>query len=571
MQKMAHSEHLTATDRIVQEVLRAVKPTDVQFIVQDLIGRKCDIIDEIYISVSRTLPTSCISLNESIPAKLPSFRAHRSTLIFYVYVSRSSPDFQETENIIRVIVHDDTRPNVLLITILNENGNFQLLLEQMWQKRILYATILELSESHGQITATKIHRYNPFTNVYEQQPYTTSVEWFPNRVTNLHGYPVNVHLINRLGYMNVTWNSQGYLVTLEGPDAKVLKTISRALNFTFVAKPTKVLGKAFHLLSSGTVDMMVTSMPFLPSSNLSHLSYNLPVSFEKWCPVVPITRKQKNYVTQAFLGIAMNCIIVLVFWATSILLKFDLKEWKPLRIFGLIISASTPIKATRLVEKIVFFMIIFVSYISSSNLYVDVTSASLRVSSEIDYTNFNELYESGLVPVFKTVLINLTYTDDDEAFAKLKRKAIGINSLSKCIDYLAMYRNVTCLVETKMANMLLCTHTRRGEPIMKICKNLCYANPPAGYLFYKHSPYIDRVTNIILRMESAGIRKMWYIHRVGHIPPRMTHLLNIDNTNNHPIVFNLIYIMGCGYLISILTFFGEIIMYRLKTRKNILE
>lgn len=91
-------------------------------------------------------------------------------------------------------------------------------------------TVLELSEATG----AKIHQYNPFTSVYHQQPYNSSVQWFPNKLINLHGYPITVHLVNRSSYLVFERNSEGYPVPQKGPDLEALKTFVRALNFTLV-------------------------------------------------------------------------------------------------------------------------------------------------------------------------------------------------------------------------------------------------------------------------------------------------------------------------------------------------
>ncbi|XP_053972916.1 uncharacterized protein LOC128873383 [Hylaeus volcanicus] len=562
MQEMSHSKYLTPINRILQDVLHSAKALDVQFIIQDLIESKCEIVDEIYRSVSRTVPTSCISFNESIPTKLPAFRAYDSTLIVYVYVSKSSPDRRAIEDIIRVIVYDDTRPRVLLIAIpVEQNNNFELLLKQMWQNRILHAIILELSESNGQMTGMRIHQYDPFRNIYELQTYTPSIQWFPDKLMNFHGYPVTVHVTNRLGYMNVTTNSKGYLVSMSDIDADVLQTLAESLNFTIVARYIKrKIGITRAGMEYGSAEMLMTTFPMIGSHQRRKLKFTLPINFEKWCPLVPIIRKYDQYVSRAFIGIAFNCIIVILVWFASIILKFNSRQWNPLNIFGLIISASVLIKPKSITERIIFFIIIVISSIYSSHLYRDVTSASLRVTDEIEYTSFDELYDSGLIPVVKTALFNDTFEVDDESFVRLKEKAIDMPSSRECANYLAKYRNVTCLTEWKHAKIMINMHIRNGEPIMKICKNLCYTSPPSTYYFFKHSPYVNRVTDVILRVEEAGIREIWYNNNFRKVVSKKRHFMDIENTQKYSLVFNIIYITGWGYLISVLVFFLELIV-----------
>ncbi|XP_043251720.1 uncharacterized protein LOC122396985 [Colletes gigas] len=567
MQEMSHSKYLTPTSRILEDVLRATKPLDVQFVIQDLVGGKRDIIDEIYKSVSRTLPTSCISLNETIPTELPSFRAHCSTLIIYVYVSKTTPDVRGENDIVRVIIYDDNRPKVLLITVLEEeNNDFESLLKEMWRMKILHAMILELSESNGDVTAMRIHQYNPFINVYDRHSYSSSTRWFSNEMTNLHGYPIRVHITLRLGHAYVRRSKDGYPLYYRGTDVKFLNILSRTLNFTVVMVPsTEVLAP----VKEGAAEFVITSLPLIVTNYTSDLAYTLPVKFEKWCPTMFVTYNHKTYMARAFVGIILNYVIVFIIWVTSILMKFDLNQWQPLKIFGLIIFISVPMKPMAHAEKIMFIVSILVSYIYTSNLYADLTTAYMYVMNEVEYKNFEEFDKSGLVPVVRSQLFNATFYNDDQAFVRLKKKAITTDSLIGCMNTMIDHKNVSCFLEVTEINALIHLDRYKSPPTVKICKHLCYANPPNIYYFNQHSPYRGVVTEIVIRVEASGIRKMWINNDIGKMK-RTKKQMNVG-TNHHSLVLSLVYILTCGFVTSTLALVGEIMMFRLKNKKQMPE
>ncbi|XP_076621045.1 uncharacterized protein LOC143341769 [Colletes latitarsis] len=567
MQEMSHSKYLTPTNRILEDVLRATKPLDVQFVIQDLIGGKHDIIDEIYKSVSRTLPTSCISLNETIPMELPSFRAHCSTLIIYVYISKTIPDVRGENDIVRVIIYDDNRPKVLLITVLEEeNNNFESLLKEMWRMNILHAMILELSESNGDVTAMKIHQYNPFINVYDRQSYSSSTRWFSNEMTNLHGYPIRVHIVIRLGHVDLTRSPDGYPLNYHGPDVKLLNILSRTLNFTVVTIPHMgILGP----IKDGTAEFLMTTLPLFGTNYTSDLAFTLPMKFEKWCPTMFVKYKYKTYMARAFIGFAINYAIVFIIWVISIFMKFDSNQWQPLKIFGLIISASIQMKPMVHAERIMFIVSMLVSSIYTSNLYADLTTAYMHVANEVDYMNLEEFEKSGLVPVVRRQLANITFFNDDQAFIRLKKKAVATDSLIDCMDTMVKHKNVSCFLELTEVNALIHLDKYKSPPTVKICKHLCYANPPNAYYFNPHSPYRGVITEIIIRVEASGIRKMWSNHDIDQSRWKKKQM-NVG-TNCSSLVLSLIYILMCGFITSTFALFGEIMVFRLKNKKQMPE
>ncbi|XP_017794597.1 PREDICTED: uncharacterized protein LOC108576164 [Habropoda laboriosa] len=558
LQQMNYLKHLATINQPIEHLLKTVTFLDVQFVVQSPFGINSEVIDDTYKTVSRILPTSCISLNDSVPAILPSFRTSHGTLIFYAYVSKNLPNVKQMDDMIRVIVHDNNRPKVLLLTILEEeNCSFEVFLKKMWQRQVIDVMILEVSKSDSHEIAIKVHQYNPFTNVYDRQPYKSSMQWFPNKMTNLYGYPLKVYIVERLGHIWMTKNSEGYPVIYNGSDAKALKVLARAMNFSIALVPNRDGNEIWALTLNSSIDIVIPMMPYFPEHINSTPAETIPLSSESWCAVTPITYKYEIVNLQPVTGIVINLIVVLIFWVVSILMKFSSNTWKPIKIFALIISTSIPIRPKRTSEKIIFLNIVLVSALYSTNLYADLTTHSLEERTAVKYENFKQLDASGFTPVVLDVLMNLTFTSGDETFRALKRKAIGINNTVECVRYLEKHRNVTCFMELKEANTIMYNNRRKGKEVIQVNKNLCYAKPPTGYYLGKYAPYKNRIEEILVRLEQSGIRETWYRNKFEETTTRRRFIREAVTVNQYSFMWNLVDIAGCGWLISLVAFFGE--------------
>lgn len=552
----------------VNDLLRRNKFADVQFVVQNPDGRSDHgAVDEIYKTVSRVMPVSCISLNDSIPPELSSFRASRATLILYVYVARTPPDFEQTGNVTAEMM-GNSRAKVLLVTMLEErNCSFERFLQQTWHSYLIDMTILELSEPNGSAVAAKVHSYNPFSRVYDQRPYASGVEWFPNKMANLHGYPIRATMVNRAAYIWFQTNSQNYPIKYKGPDVETLKTLAQSMNFTVELHPDV---KPIDDIINGKIDIIITTLSIYADNVSRAVEYTLPLNFETWCPIIPLEYEYNNHEGQALVGIVINCCVVLVFWGISAVLKFDRDLWQPLKIFGLLIAISMPSKPRKTTERVIFFAIIIASSIYSANLFVDLTTVSMTEKTEVDYKTYEELDKSGLVPVVAAGIFNVTFLSDDESFLQLKRKAIaGDNMLQNCMDYLKKHRNVTCFLDSNSANMIIYLQARLGNATAKICKHLCYVKLPTAYFLRKHSPYRDRFVDIITRLEQTGIRRKWFNDYIGKVRPKKASTMEMNSLYKSSLLWNLIRITSCGLVVSLLAFLGEIITYRVHRAESI--
>ncbi|XP_060827769.1 uncharacterized protein LOC132913433 [Bombus pascuorum] len=565
LQQINYLNYLSSVEQTIIDVLRRIKFSDVQLVVQNPYGNNFGIINEIYKIVAQTTPTSYILVNDSDPLGLPSSQVSQATLILYIYVGKTSPNFEQTENITRAIVSKN-RPKILLITMMEEEDcNFEPLLKQTWHNHLIDIAILELSKLNRHTIATKVHQYNPFTNVYDQRPYVSGIELFPNKVDNLHGYLIRIGMLKRAGYLWYTKNSQGYPIMYRGPDVKVIRTLARIMNFTIAVYPSK---DVFADIVDEKIDMIIPTLSLFADANAVKCDFTLPYGFESWCPVVPVKYKSNHVEIRCLIGIATNFCVLLIFWGLSVVLKFQSDLWEPLKIFGLLIAATISSRPKKATERVIFFLIVLASSMYSANLFIDLTNISMEVDTIIDYNSYKELDDTGLTPVILTGLFNVTFLNEDKSFSRLKRKAIQMDTTENCVNYLEQHNNITCFLETRTTDMIIYSHAREGKRVLKTCEKLCYARPPSAYFLKKHSPYRDQFVKIIVHLDAAGIRMKWLNDYIGKFRPRKTHTMEVKSSYTSPLAWNLAYIICSGFLMSLLAFFGEIIIHYLRYDKE---
>ncbi|XP_012171984.1 uncharacterized protein LOC105666505 [Bombus terrestris] len=565
LQQINYLNHLSNVEQTIIDVLRRIKFSDVQLVVQNPYGNNFGIINEIYKIVAQTIPTSYILVNDSDPLGLPSSQVSQATLVLYIYVAKTSPNFEQTENITRAIVSKN-RPKILLITMMEETDcNFEPLLKQTWHNHLIDIAILELSKLNRHTIATKVHQYNPFTDVYDQRPYVSGIELFPNKMDNLHGYPIRIGMVKRAGYLWYMKNSQGYPVMYRGPDVKVIKTLARIMNFTIAVYPSQ---EVFVDIINEKIDMIIPTLSIFADANAVKCDFTLPFGFESWCPVVPVKYKSNHAEIRGLIGIATNFCVLLIFWGLSVVLKFQSDLWQPLKIFGLLIATTISSRPKKTTERVIFFLIVLASSMYSANLFIDLTNISMKEHTVIDYNSYKELDDTGLTPVILTGLLNVTFLNEDESSSRLKRNAIQMDNAESCANYLEQHKNITCFLETRSVNMIMYSHAREGKRVLKICEKLCYAKPPSAYFLKKHSPYRDQFVKIIIRLDAAGIRMKWLNDYIGKFRPRKTHIMEVNSSYTLPLAWNLAYITCSGFLMSLLVFFGEIIIHYLRRDKG---
>lgn len=176
-----------------------------------------------------------------------TFGSPRSSTLFVTLSSNHAPvgdTFSELSSALdsySKIWSRPTRPLWLNI-FLNEADetplSIQNFLRNSWKLKFLDLTILESRNFSRMI----VHHYNPFINRYTWENYnqtlSTKMSVFPDKLHNMHGYPLRTIFVHEPPTLYLRENSTSYLIEPVGPDYGNIRMAAKVMNFTLVILPT---------------------------------------------------------------------------------------------------------------------------------------------------------------------------------------------------------------------------------------------------------------------------------------------------------------------------------------------
>ncbi|XP_067207862.1 uncharacterized protein [Linepithema humile] len=456
----------------------------------------------------------------------------------------------------------------------------------MWSRKILDTIVVEYSRSKCYAEySTIIHRYSPFTDRHTVEPYSTHITWFTDNFPNMQGYPFSYVFIYRPPYSDFKLTLTG--VEIKGVDKILSETLANKMNFTGIFKILPRSTSIFNLMPNNTVygiipdviagkyDALLTLMPRVKNvfKFRLHHQFTYPVLIENWCIVAPKLVK-KNFNNDAMIKLFLIIFsIVGIFWLCSRLMKFNLNRWHPLKIIGMMLAMSLPTVPIPFRERLIYLSVLIVYACYSPVFFTELTSTNLISNHYVQFNSLQDVIDSDLVIMMHPLNVNTTrrYNSDfEEQFRKSDNKILTYTDWSMCFKDLLIHRNATCHIHDTFAKLAAVNNMQNGETTLIITK-LCYQSPRAAYMFPKESPYVKRISNIILMLVETGLYDKWYRDYLRNETRESTSQINGQQTDFMyvSIFTSLIYILITGYSISALVFIGELIWKDLEHNLNL--
>lgn len=562
---------------ILSRVLQTSRANDVLLILRDslLDGQADDILGEIVAATTGRVPTLYVDANRTEAEFQVSSWALSRDLVVYIYVSGRGPDTVEGELVAedtRRLLHGRARPKVLVLMILRRPcHNPAALFRAMWSRKILDAIVVEHVRSER---STIVHRYDPFTDSPTERPYSTDATWFTDDFPNMQGYPLVYAFTRRPPYSDIVSTPKGQ--ELKGVDKVLGDILADKMNFTrvpeIITKPiyfhSMPNGTQYGILSdisSGKYDALLITMPMWGNINTVRytVQYTDPFLFENWCFVVPKLLEQNFMATTAIRSLLVSLSIVGIFWLCSKLMRFSSDRWHFLRIVGVILIASFPPAPTKLHERIIFLSILAASASYSSMLFAELSSTGFESDRYARFDHLEDLTNSSLVLMMHENIRSIFELFNDafeDHIRKTGKRILEISSTDICLKDLLMHQNVSCFVNENWAELIAVNNMRSGRTVMKLTK-LCYLSPPAGNVFSEGSPYVRRVSDLLLTLVSAGIRDKWHREYLRNETKETIFRMSRDHADFKyvSVFYPVIYVLATGYSISAFVFIGELI------------
>lgn len=568
---------------ILRKVLQTSRANDALLVLRDslLDGRANDILGKIAATTTQHVPALYVNADRMESEFQVSSWAMSRDLVVYIYVSGRGPDIVEGELVAedtKRLIHDRARPKVLVLMILRRPcQDLAALFRAMWSRKILDAIVVEhIKSEYSDECSTIVHRYNPFTDSHTKEPYSADITWFVGDFPNMQGYPLVYAFTRRPPYSDIVSTSKGH--ELKGVDKILNEILADKMNFTSVPKViTEAIyfqrmpnGSQYGILmdiSSGKYDALLITLPIwgkLRDVIRYTVQYTDPFFTENWCFVVPKLIAKRSFMTgTATRLLLMSFSIVGIFWLCSRFMKFNPDRWYFLRIVGIILAASFPPIPARLHERIIFLSILAVSASYSSMLFAELTSIGFESDRYVQFDHLEDLTNSDLVLMMHENLRDIIELYGNEFFEynirKSGKRIVKISSTDICLKDLLTHQNVSCLVNEDWAKLIAVNNMRNGKTVIKTTK-LCYLSLPAGNVFSAGSPYVNRVSDLLLRLVSGGIRDKWYRDYLRNETKETALQMNRDHADfKYVSVYPTIYVLTTGYSISALVFIGELI------------
>ncbi|KAJ8668408.1 hypothetical protein QAD02_010071 [Eretmocerus hayati] len=480
---------------------------------------------------------------------------------------------------LEIIANSSNRnqPRFLSVIMTDEIIPQQLIKEMLiyaWSKKFLDVTVLEWSAQHHSCDFQIVsHMYNPFLNQYHQDCYTPTMDLFPDKLRDMHGYPFKVGIVHRPPNMNFIINSSGQVVQINGTDYGYLLILSEYFNFApqlTAADATTYLEKCmenntksmFEMVVDGTLDYSGTrSFLYLddikyPTNNI--LSETIAIAFDDLVALVPILPRKSTHV---FSNGAILCIGTLLYLAliSAIvkILKFDTSLWMPDYIIRILFGDSVPRVPTRTAERIVFFVLFFASQQLAMQLFTEFADNQIDNENLGQYENLYDLKGSNIRLVIFSRHVNIVFHENNSALDHL-RDNIELTKAMDCPDRIMRNEHVICLIDRSVAENIIIKSRRMNGRRMKIM-NHNFWSTARGYYFSPKSPYVEQFNKVLQRILETGL---WMRYTVINRYQFERSDEFIKYTVDHEIFGKLllIWLLGCG--ISTIAFLLELVYHR---------
>lgn len=548
-----------------------------------LISEENQMFDHVFEELQSKLPVLFINssfLTQTHEKHWKQFMSYpRNTLVTIVAPEGSFVGF-EISRLLEFIGNSSgilTRPKCLIFVFLNANDHslgYREFLDQMWKNLFLDLTILDVLG--GNIT---VHQFNPFVS-YTRRPLSREIELFPDKLKNLHRYPLRVGVFHQNPFFRLT-RGKKESIQISGPDASVLKELARLMNFqlSFIESNVSRFGE-FHCLKAKTSgllrDLVYHRIHMIGDRSITtkaicskNLIEGMEFETDHYVFVFPLFKKTSYEISiksSFYLSIVVIVFCAGLSWTIEYFGKFDKTIWNKFVIIEILLGLGLEREPVKFREKCFFLVFLMVAFFWSSNIVASLTDIQFQLKEEIKMNTLDDLMKSKLlISCTINVAMVLKKIVHEEKLGEWWREERIVN-YENCIDVLLSKQNVACVMKLSAAD-----YETRGTQQMKRMKYLdhyLYSSFNA-FLMEPGSPFIGRFASLYLELTRAGLIEKWQFSD-GKIAKSQDHENgeNEDDVANVKTTSFLLGIMIFGCSASFLAFIGELLLAKFRKRRS---
>lgn len=424
-------------------------------------------------------------------------------------------------------------------------------LDLFWKREYLDVTILTYDENFQ--IAPVLSQMNKFKNNYFAQKISSKTDWFPNKLNDFNGTKI---------YFSIEWSSLSHYDYKKFQE-RVIQIFTKGMNFEYRDEAYYIFKNTQHLRLYETT---------CSEGKYNYLQDENILRMHKIDSIKAVIPKNKKYTKRIVFSLEILHMIlgtistILVIRIVAFFMRFTGITWQTLNISKIIMGMAADQEPTNLNERIIFASLLITCIVYTGYFYSVILDISLQMEPEI--STLEELANSSLVPLLDTNIEQYLSSSSIPHLKKLSDNSIKmpmIVSLHEeyCLEYLMKHRNVCCIIID--ADYYVSKYAAVSE------KGLNIKILPEAVGYYKSNwlddymtAYSERYSEIILRATEAGLfnefskRRIQY-HRTQ--PP--------EEITKEKLFFIASYVLGVGYIFSIISFVFELFIAMLGKKLNI--
>ncbi|XP_043472348.1 uncharacterized protein LOC122505009 [Leptopilina heterotoma] len=518
--------------------------------------------------VGKHFPTLCISLSsfryQFIETNYSSaLQNPRRTTLFILFLS-GNPNETRIQEVtvgeqLNSLSMGYSHPKCMINLFPHNNSlSIKKLIKRLWRNEFLDIAVMTQPDDNQRFLITDklnqsiLHQMNSFSGTYFTQKLTDDVQWFPNKLRNLHKY--------MLKFCFTT--DQNSL-----PKGENLKKIRRFVNLltTNMNCRTKTLffkikdfGAYGSLLSANKMemDLHARNVILVNQSHLKSLRMRI-TSIGSLKAVIPKHSRTTKTLTMSEELITMMCVTVgaiILLRITALVLKLRRRTWRTFNVSRIVLGMSTDNEPEESPERIIFGVLMICCIAYSSYFYSVILDINWRPQAEI--TTLKELLDSDLTHMTSQLVKEMLLISPISEVQKLGTKSTVYPDQWRdfnCLAFLSKYGNVTCIISDSQ-EAVKDFESRTQKWNMKVLpKSLSYYFQT--FMSRRNSPYIDQFNEKILRASESGILSK-LIH--NDTKKQLNHPSGSEEISGEKLLPLVFHTLAIGYTLALIAFIVEV-------------
>ena len=500
-------------------------------------------------------------------------------IIHHTQINENLFDLSKAINFISEV--SGLRPKCLIILLEQQiSRNYKKVFQTMWSEQFLDVTLLEiliLEQDKNHLFLNKhqenvtIQNFNPFTDSIIKEEYTSAVRLFPEKLRNLHSYPIRIGYYNFSPEVFETHDELGHS-KLKGFTWQKMEVLSKKMNFRISLVPWTKKGSLncthknestgmFISLMKREVDFSTVEFGRYASCDEHFYAWSKGTTYIELCLFAPFIQEESYSLTFNWKILNLLAIISLpiLVWCSSHLLLFDTRHWRMTYLMQIILGSSVPQEPQKLAERIIFITLLITCLLNSSFIFSAFTDIGLQRKFSTKYQTVEDLLSQNVETIVGSSIYSLLHPTSEGTEKLLLEKAKKLSGVHKlCAENLIKKKNLACLVsKSNMKWRLQGKRNKCGQPIAKTV-DACFKKSPGFTVLASRSPYIKRVDTIVQRLIQSGISSKW-MNEIIEKPANTVDSCKAEKEESVQILQQIFFVLIFGYSCSTLTFICELL------------